>query len=143
MQGVVRGIAARAKGDPHRFRGLAAAGSTKETPMNTSVCIRNLLGASKLRSWLDYQLQFHFTRYGREIVHADVTMSDENGPRGGIDSRCRLLVTTRLFGTLSFVTVGEEPRAAFRDAVKRARTAVRRRLTQKQRRVRAPLPAMG
>lgn len=105
--------------------------------MNTSICIRNQLGASKLRAWLDYQLQFHFTRYGREIVHTDVTLSDENGPRGGLDSRCRLLVRTRLFGTLSFVTVGEEPHRAFRDAIKRARTAVRRRLASRRQRPRA------
>ena len=38
------------------------------------------------------QLRLHLGRFSEVISHVEATFSDENGPKGGIDKRCRLTI---------------------------------------------------
>ncbi|MCB1956010.1 MAG: ribosome-associated translation inhibitor RaiA [Rhodocyclaceae bacterium] len=43
-----------------------------------------------LRSHVTQRVRFALTRYRDHVRRIEVRLSDENGPRGGVDKRCRL-----------------------------------------------------
>jgi hypothetical protein len=107
--------------------------------MQTSVTSRRKDLKSRFRTWAEDRLSQALGHFGREIQYAAVRISDDNGPRGGVDQRCSLTVKTRLFGPLTFVNVDSEAHGALSGAIRRARSAIRRRLavTRKGRRSRS------
>lgn len=102
--------------------------------MNFLVNVRDPELGSGFRQWAERRILLAFTRYDREVLQAELTVSDDNGPRGGFDKRCSLALTTRRFGTLSFVTVAVNANGAVTAAVRRARRLLHRRLALQRRR---------
>jgi hypothetical protein len=47
---------------------------------------------SQSRQLVERRLLFALSRFDSRIQQIDLTLNDENGPRGGIDKSCRLLV---------------------------------------------------
>lgn len=47
---------------------------------------------------VDRRLQFALSRFGSRIARATVALEDINGPRGGIDKACRIVVRLRSGG---------------------------------------------
>ena len=45
-----------------------------------------------LRNFVETNMRFVLTRYAGSLDHAQVTLLDINGPRGGEDKRCRVKV---------------------------------------------------
>lgn len=58
------------------------------------------IGAKRLeltafqRETVDRRLRYALGRFGGRIRRVEVLVTDENGPRGGIDTTCRILVKT-------------------------------------------------
>jgi ribosome-associated translation inhibitor RaiA len=48
--------------------------------------------ATELRDLTERRVRFALRRLGWRVPRAEVQMSDVNGPRGGIDKRCRVLL---------------------------------------------------
>ncbi|QDS99552.1 hypothetical protein HG15A2_28760 [Adhaeretor mobilis] len=63
-------------------------------------------------------------RFSDRITRVDVTLTDENGPRGGVDKRCRLSVIMPGNGELATSAKDENPWKAIDRAVRRARRIV-------------------
>ena len=61
--------------------------------MNISISNRNELLTESLRRHTERRLLFALSRFDSRIRHVDVVLSDENGPRGGIDKVCRITVS--------------------------------------------------
>ncbi|MBX9681888.1 MAG: HPF/RaiA family ribosome-associated protein [Gemmataceae bacterium] len=89
---------------------------------------------SEEREWLRRRLQFALARWADRIDQVIAYLGDENGPRGGDDKTCRLLIFLPRTGRL---TVHEQG-ADLRDIVSRAADSlaqtIDRRLKRQHRR---------
>ena len=72
----------------------------------------------QLREYIDRHLYFALGRFSSAIDHVDVRVGDVNGPRGGVDKRCRILVKLRAGGSDS-ITI-EQDDESLNSAVARA-----------------------
>lgn len=60
--------------------------------MNTQIVDRdNCLNATST-SFADRRLLFALSRFDSKIISVVLTVTDTNGPRGGIDKKCQLLI---------------------------------------------------
>lgn len=69
-------------------------------------------------------------RFSTRITSVNVTLTDENGPRGGIDKQCRVSLVLPPFGQLTASATAENPWAALARAAERVRRVI---LTKLQR----------
>jgi putative sigma-54 modulation protein len=72
--------------------------------MNTQLTTRNVTLSDIERDRIERRLYFTLGRFSSRIVSVDVVLQDENGPRGGLDKKCRVIV--RLHGTGDVVVEG-------------------------------------
>ena len=63
--------------------------------MNISIIDRDGLLTKGLRRHTERRLLFALARFDSRIGQVDVVLSDENGPRGGIDKACRITIFLR------------------------------------------------
>jgi ribosome-associated translation inhibitor RaiA len=70
------------------------------------------------REYIDRHLYFALGRFSPAIDRVDVRVGDMNGPRGGVDKRCRILVKLRTAGSDS-ITI-EQHDESLNSAVARA-----------------------
>lgn len=54
--------------------------------------LRTLLEIAELRPLVERRLRFALSRFEPRILSIDLTLRDVNGPRGGADRYCRLVV---------------------------------------------------
>ena len=55
-----------------------------------------------LRDHIERRLRFALDRFARRIRRVHVTLGDLNGPRGGIDKRCKLAISLDRSSTIVF-----------------------------------------
>lgn len=70
------------------------------------------------------QMTKSLNRLSKRITCVNVTLTDENGPRGGIDKQCRVSIVLPPFGELTASAIAANPWAAFARAVERLRRVV-------------------
>lgn len=70
------------------------------------------------------QLTKTLARFSKRITSVNVTLTDENGPRGGIDKQCRVSIVMPRLGQLSASATHENPSAAVAQAADRMRRVV-------------------
>lgn len=94
------------------------------------VCVRArcLQNVNDLESYAMRRVQFQLSRYGSELRTVTVCLSDENGPRGGIDKRCQIIITSRRLGTLSVQELDANVHVAINGSIERASRAMARTL---------------
>jgi ribosome-associated translation inhibitor RaiA len=51
--------------------------------------------SSSARAYLERRIEFALGRFEESIRSVSVTLEDTNGPRGGVDQLCRILVSLR------------------------------------------------
>lgn len=91
------------------------------------------------RAVAERRLRFVMRRLRSELLQAQVRLEDVNGPRGGVDQRCQVHLTTDGLGTVVVHATRRHATQALDAALKRAAHALVR-LWQKQRRpARQPL----
>jgi len=67
--------------------------------MHLSVSSDRLHVGRRLRQYIDRHLDGALGRFFPAIDHVDVRLADTNGPRGGVDKRCRIVVKLRAAGS--------------------------------------------
>lgn len=60
------------------------------------------------------------SRFAREVRAVSIRVVDVNGPRGGVDKDCQLVVETRRFGTTATSAVHHDLYAAVAQSLERA-----------------------
>lgn len=100
--------------------------------MILSIHWKNLAASDDVRRHLERRLGYALGRFGERTRAVWAQLSDLNGPRGGIDKRCRLQVRLRRTG---LVTVDEHD-SDIRAAVDRAADRLGRTVTRAIERVR-------
>jgi hypothetical protein len=76
--------------------------------------------ATELRDLTERRVRFVLRRLGWVVPHAEVQMSDVNGPRGGIDKHCQVALKTDVAGTVIVASVASDWRTALNKALARA-----------------------
>ncbi len=94
--------------------------------------------ASQWRDLTEHRVRFALRRLGWLVPHAEVQMSDLNGPRGGVDKRCQVALRTDGAGSVVAAAVAKDWRTALDNALARAARLLMRlwRRGQAPRRVR-------
>jgi len=76
--------------------------------------------ATELRDLAERRVRFVLRRLRWLVPHAEVRMSDVNGPRGGIDKRCQVELRTDGAGSVVVTSVAGDWRTALDQALARA-----------------------
>jgi len=71
-------------------------------------------------------------RFDKRVDHVTVRLTDENGPRGGKDMKCRLVVALHRFGTVVIDQEDMDPYNAIDRAAERAKRTVRRTINRRR-----------
>ena len=89
-----------------------------------------------LREYIDRRLYFALGRFGPAIDHVDVRVGDVNGPRGGVDKHCQIVVKLLASGSnpIAVNDNDEDLRTAVARASNRAGRTVARAIERKRRR---------
>ena len=82
---------------------------------------------------IERRLRFALGRFASRIRRLRVRLTDVNGPRGGLDKRCRIAVDLIPRGMVMVEGAGDDPFALVAGAAKRASRAVRRALERRRR----------
>lgn len=96
--------------------------------MNLSIQVGPADTPDAIRDHAERSLRFALTRFSDAVARVRLRVFDENGPRGGVDQRCRVHVALRHGGTVDVEGVDVDPRAAIDRVAARAARSVARRL---------------
>jgi hypothetical protein len=87
-----------------------------------------------------HRVRFALRRLTWLVPRAVVQLSDLNGPRGGVDKRCRVALTVPGAGSVVVTAVARDWRSALDQAVSRATRALLRLWRRSRETRRAPVP---
>jgi hypothetical protein len=82
--------------------------------------------ALPMKEVAEARLRFVMRRLTWLVPRATVQIADVNGPRGGVDKRCRIQLSTDAHGTVVVTSVARDARAALDSALARAARALTR-----------------
>ena len=85
-----------------------------------------------LREHIERRVYFALSRFSPRISRVSVTVEDVNGPRGGIDKRCQILVKLDRMEELKVETTDAEIHDAVAAAADRVGRAVQRQLDRRR-----------
>lgn len=98
--------------------------------MRMEIKARNIDVPEALRRHVQRRLNFAFSRFGAEVTSAVVRLDDVNGPRGGVDQRCRLSLRGPRVGSITIEEVSVDVSAAVDIAAHRGARVVSRALSR-------------
>ena len=96
--------------------------------MKIDVRFRGLGSTEALREHAERRILFQLSRFGHELSAVVVRVSDINGPRGGLDKRCRIAVRGRRIPVLVIEETSADASSAIDLAVGRIARTVGREL---------------
>ena len=92
---------------------------------------RGVIG-ERLRDHIEERLESALSRLDGWVQKATVYLDDVNGPRGGVCKLCRVVVTANGIQTVVVTEVGESVQASVSRAIRRAVSALKRRVKQRR-----------
>jgi len=110
--------------------------------MQVEIIHRNVRVTTEQKEWIDRRMHFALGRFAGRVRHASIIFSDINGSRGGVDKKCRLVVTLNPQGEIVLEEVATNIEAALSMIADRASRTVARQLDrQKETRTSRDLPS--
>lgn len=111
--------------------------------MRLDVWRQDLAVTPSLRQHVERRVSTSLNRFGSRVRHIMVRLADLNGPRGGTDKRCRIVLSLARLGEISVDATATTLPAAVDEAADRAVRAVahtlgRRRAQRHHRELRNP-----
>ena len=101
--------------------------------MNLRIVAKNLTIGDDFRDRIERRLYFALGRFSPAVKSVDLTFRDENGPRGGVDKRCRIVVRVRGAEDIVVEGRGDNASALVNRTADRAGRAVARAIGLRQR----------
>jgi hypothetical protein len=92
--------------------------------------------AAQMRDLSIERVRFSLRRLDSLVPRAKVQFSDVNGPRGGIDKRCQVELSTESVGTVVIASLARDWRTALDRSLGRATRVLTRSLQRNQKPVR-------
>lgn len=96
--------------------------------MRIDINIRDLDSTGGLVEYATRRVHAHLSRFAPELTSVVVRLRDVNGPKGGLDKRCRIVVRGPRVGSIALDSLMDNPRAAVDSCVERAAYTVGRSL---------------
>jgi len=109
--------------------------------MNLTIQLPHAADAATSRDHADRALRFALTRFAGAISAVRLRLVDENGPRGGVDQRCRVHLVLRTGDVLNVEAVGSDAYAVIHQVCARMAHTVARRLSRLSARRTGPIHA--
>lgn len=78
------------------------------------------------RAQAEERIRQSLRRWKRGLTKVRVFLRDENGPRGGLDTRCRVVLETERNGSIVTAALSSDAEGALRKALARSRTRLGR-----------------
>jgi ribosomal subunit interface protein len=100
--------------------------------MQIEIRTRGIETTNELRQHIERRIHFALGRFGAEVSSALVRLDDINGPRGGVDKRCHIVVVGARVGALTVDELDADVIAVVDRALDRAARSVRRSLERQQ-----------
>lgn len=100
--------------------------------MRIQVTSRGLSLSDEIRDYAERRLEFALDRFESVVLSADVQLADENGPRGGIDQTCRVILSTDHLKEIVASHTAENQHAAIAGAIEIAARSLAKALDKKQ-----------
>src|SRR5512134_2064709 len=94
--------------------------------MKIDVRFRNLQSSDALRAYAIQRIEMALGRFGGHVGSAQMRIGDVNGPRGGLDKRCQVIVKGRGFGSSTIEEFHDDAYAVVDLAMERAARAIGR-----------------
>jgi ribosome-associated translation inhibitor RaiA len=110
--------------------------------MQISIATHNMDVDNRLRKRIEYRARFAVMRFEPHLREFAVHLEDENGPRGGVDTVCRLTATLHDGGTIRIKEKHTNLMGAISRAAKRFRNVISRRMGKRETQ-RAMVPSMA
>jgi hypothetical protein len=82
------------------------------------------------------RVRFTLRRLNAFVARAKVQFSDVNGPRGGVDKRCQVELSSEAVGTVVIASLASDWRTALDRSLRRAARVLKRSLQRNQKPVR-------
>jgi putative sigma-54 modulation protein len=89
---------------------------------------------SAMREFVERRISFALGPFERRVSRVTVNLDDINGPRGGIDKQCRILVSLRRGSPVKVEDLDVDLASAVGRAADRAGNAVARRVERRRQR---------
>jgi hypothetical protein len=96
-----------------------------------------------LRELAETRTRFAMRRLTWLVPRARISLSDVNGPRGGVDKRCRIELRTHRAGDVQVTALARDWRTALESALARAARVLVRQWRRSRSRDRVRLRALG
>ncbi len=87
---------------------------------------------SQMRDVSVERVRFTLRRLSALVGRAKVQFSDINGPRGGVDKRCQIELSTAAAGTVVIASLAQDWRTALDRSLRRATRVLTRSMQRKQ-----------
>ncbi len=100
--------------------------------MNLTIQLPHVSDSETMYAHADQVLRFAMTRFTEVISEVRLRLVDENGPRGGVDQRCRVQVHLRRGGVVHVDGVHADPHVAIQQVTARAARCVARQLSRER-----------
>ncbi|MEJ2009366.1 MAG: HPF/RaiA family ribosome-associated protein [Acidobacteriota bacterium] len=100
--------------------------------MELELRVRGTYFLDALRDYAERRLRFSVRRLNPRIKRLRVSVEDVNGPRGGVDKRCRIVADISPSGNLVIEETDTRAHEAVDRAADRLRRNVRRELKRRQ-----------
>lgn len=100
--------------------------------MRLHIHAKNVRLFEELREQLRVRLAFALARFDRQILESPATLTDLNGPKGGVDKQCRLVVRLRPKGKVAIEQSATDFATAIALAADRVSYAVSRTLKRQR-----------
>ena len=111
---------------------LLKAGDGRRKPMRMNVSGHNIELTDALRAHIERRLLFALGRFQRRIRRVTVRVFDVNGPRGGVDKTCRVVVDVIPSGRIVVEHTEDDLHTAMDWAAERTGHAVGRELARRR-----------
>ena len=98
--------------------------------MQLTINAQDSLAIKPLRGVIKEKVVSVLARMEKHVSRISVYMADQNGPRGGVDKVCRILVKLRRGGEIPVEDRGARWYYALSGAADRLRSSIRRRLAK-------------
>lgn len=96
--------------------------------MHIELKFRGLTPTNELRAHVTRRLDFALDRFSEDLRRVSVLIADLNGPRGGVDKRCRIELVSSRAGTIIVHRDSGDVLAAVDEASDLARRTLAREL---------------
>jgi putative sigma-54 modulation protein len=104
--------------------------------MRIEIRSRGLKADERLRESITQRLQLALGRCGTRVVRATVFLADLNGPRGGVDKHCRVLLRLRSGTQVTLQATEADVHTAVAQAADRAGLSLKRQVERRRLRIR-------